>query len=254
MRTTTITATPAASKLARPGPTSADSLRVAASPRYAGSPTSHASPRARGCVISTRPDRRARSHYDGWRGDDAARRTHGLRSRRTPSASCTQSPADDQASELSLQSVVRDVLVEPKVGNQLLQLPILVLKLLELAHLGDAHPRELAHSAVEGRLADAELAAHLLHRRAALGLPQSKRDLLARRSALLHRSSFQREAELPRLLSHCGLLRKRVYAHTRGRWPSPAWECAGRYACSCGAGGLPRKCRCQAARSLLSAA
>ena len=64
---------------------------------------------------------------------------------------------------------------------------------------GDVHARELplppGEGTIEGLLADAELAAHPFHRRAALGLPQSKRDLLIREPALFDRPGLQTEAE-----------------------------------------------------------
>lgn len=55
--------------------------------------------------------------------------------------SCAPSHNGDQASELSLQGVLHEVLVQREVGDQLLELPIFLLEMLELARLDDAQPR-----------------------------------------------------------------------------------------------------------------
>ena len=85
---------------------------------------------------------------------------------------------DRSASVGRLVRTLQLCLVERQVGDQPLQLGILLLDLFQPPDLDHAHPGELLLPSVERELGDTELAADLLDRCAGLGLPQSKGDLL----------------------------------------------------------------------------
>ena len=76
--------------------------------------------------------------------------------------------------------------VKRQVSDQSLQLGVLFLKLLQPPDLWHTHPDELLLPAVERRLRNAHLPADLLHRSAALRLPQREGNLLVREPLALH--------------------------------------------------------------------
>src|SRR5262249_14920972 len=84
------------------------------------------------------------------------------------------------------QDVLQHLLVEAQVGDELAEALVLLLQLLEPAQLGDAHPAEPLLPAIEGGLADAQLADDVRHGRAGLLLPQGERDLFFGIPGLLH--------------------------------------------------------------------
>lgn len=69
-------------------------------------------------------------------------------------------------------------LVQAQTGNDLLELPVLLLQLPKPAHLRRSYPAVLLLADVERRRADAHLAAHLLHPSTQLRLLQRKSDLV----------------------------------------------------------------------------
>src|SRR6185503_2789208 len=90
------------------------------------------------------------------------------------------------ASTFAPEGLREHVLVERQVGDQALQPCILVLELAHAAHLVDAEVPIALLPHVEGRLADAELAAHVADRRACLRLAERVGDLLLRKLRPLH--------------------------------------------------------------------
>jgi len=75
---------------------------------------------------------------------------------------------------------------QAQIGHDLLELAVLFLELAQTMRLGRPHARVLLASHVEGCIADAHLATHLLNACAQLGLLQRKGDLILRELALLH--------------------------------------------------------------------
>ncbi len=72
--------------------------------------------------------------------------------------------------------------LDPPVIGQPWEIAVLFFELLQLPNLSNAHPRELLLPPVERLLAHTQLPANFSYARAALGLPQSERDLLLRKS------------------------------------------------------------------------
>ena len=95
--------------------------------------------------------------------------------------------AAEQVSKSFSQCVLQHRLVQAQVRNKLLQPPHLVLEMLQPAHLRNAQTAELLLPPVERLFGDLQLPADLLHRHAALDLPQRKRNLLFRESLPFHR-------------------------------------------------------------------
>lgn len=87
------------------------------------------------------------------------------------------------------------MLVQGQVGNQLLELPVLIPQLAQLPDLRRAEAAVLLLPAVERLLGDLELAADLDDRRAGLDLPQGHGDLFLGELARLHGRSFQPQSE-----------------------------------------------------------
>jgi hypothetical protein len=81
------------------------------------------------------------------------------------------------------EDVLEHGLVQAEVGHALPELAVLLLELPQLAH---PHAVEPPLPAVDGGLADRELAADLLDRGAGLRLPQGESDLLVSGSGTLH--------------------------------------------------------------------
>src|SRR5262249_29342009 len=117
------------------------------------------------------------------------------RAPRRPGAGCADSsapptppgPATGSASELFCQRLPENRLVERQVGDELLELAILLAQLAELLQLARADVAELLLPAIVGLLADPVLAAHLHHRHTALPLPADRHHLLRRELARPHR-------------------------------------------------------------------
>src|SRR5262249_56351831 len=117
------------------------------------------------------------------------------RAPRRPGAGCADSsapptppgPATGSASELFCQRLPENRLVERQVGDELLELAILLPQLAELLQLARADVAELLLPPVIGLLADPVLAAHLDHGHAALPLPADRHYLLGRELACPHR-------------------------------------------------------------------
>jgi hypothetical protein len=78
-----------------------------------------------------------------------------------------------EASELFSDNLLQDVPIERQVGDQLLQLRVLVAQRSELPHLGDAQPRKLLFPAIERLLADSQPPTDLGDLLAALDLVQA---------------------------------------------------------------------------------
>ena len=76
--------------------------------------------------------------------------------------------------------------VEGQIGHELLECEVFFFQLAQTPQLGDAHTGELFLPAVEGLLADAELAADVGDRRTGLGLAERVGDLLLSKGGLLH--------------------------------------------------------------------
>lgn len=131
-------------------------------------------------------------------------------SRRTPTASSSPSPAGDQALQLSLERILQDVLVVTEISDQRLELPVLLLELLQPTHLSHAHPGKLLLPSIEHLLADTHLPADIPDGCAVLGLPQRERDLLLRESRLLHGFDLLTEAGLSQNPSLYEWTKKRV--------------------------------------------
>src|SRR5262249_39516373 len=81
------------------------------------------------------------------------------------------------------------LLVEAEVGDELLELAVLLLEQAEAPQLGVAHLTVLLLPAEERGLADAELAADVLGGQPGLGLPQGECNLLLAESRLLGHGS-----------------------------------------------------------------
>jgi hypothetical protein len=85
-----------------------------------------------------------------------------------------------------LHDLLQDVAVEREVGDQPLEFAILLAPLPQLAQFAQAKAGVFLLPDVEGRLADAVLAANLAHPGAALGLAQRAQDLLLAVALLRH--------------------------------------------------------------------
>ncbi len=79
--------------------------------------------------------------------------------------------------------------VEQRLGKELLQLPVLILKRLQLAGGGDLHPAVLRPPRVEDRVADPVLSAEVPNRDPCLVLLQDPNDLILAEPVLAHRPS-----------------------------------------------------------------
>ena len=86
---------------------------------------------------------------------------------------------------ISSQGVLDDLILEDLLGQELLQPAVLGLQLFQALGVGHAYAAELAASQVIGGLAEAVLAAQVLHRHAGLRLTQEADDLPFGK-ALLH--------------------------------------------------------------------
>src|SRR4029453_12083667 len=100
-----------------------------------------------------------------------------------------QHRASARAAPLFCRDVLQDHLVKAQVGDQLLQPCVLLLQLLELTGLIGLQACILLLPAVEGLLADADLADELRHRHPELGLLEHRHDLLDRKTATSHDTS-----------------------------------------------------------------
>src|SRR5690606_37431877 len=78
-------------------------------------------------------------------------------------------------------------LVQAELGDELLQLPVLLLRLAQPAHLGGHHAAVALPPVAERRLADPGFPAHLADCRSLFGLPQHERDLRLAEPRSLHR-------------------------------------------------------------------
>src|SRR5580698_9034798 len=90
------------------------------------------------------------------------------------------------ASEVFYEHLLERRRIQHRLRQQLLQLAVLVLQRLELAGIGDLHPTVARAPLVEGRIADAVLAAQLARRQSGSVLLQHLDDLFFRKSALTH--------------------------------------------------------------------
>src|SRR5262249_55730812 len=102
--------------------------------------------------------------------------------------STRRAPAIGPALPLFSERLLQDRLVECQVGDDLLQLAILLAELAQLADLGGAEIAEPLLPPVVGLLADPVLAAQLNHRHAAVPLPEDVHHLLRRELARPHRA------------------------------------------------------------------
>jgi hypothetical protein len=100
----------------------------------------------------------------------------------TRDASRRPAYASEQASELSADSVLQHLFVQGQIGDDPLQLAVLVLELLQPPHLSWQQTIVLLLPIEVGRLADASLAADIHHRHAVGALLQDKRLLGVRKS------------------------------------------------------------------------
>ena len=94
------------------------------------------------------------------------------------------------ASELFSDNLLKHVLVEREIGDELLQFAVLGLELPKAAQLRGADPAVLLLPVVERGLTDAHLAADLFDLRACLGLVQRKGDLRFGELRCLHGNRF----------------------------------------------------------------
>src|SRR5579871_3892472 len=92
-----------------------------------------------------------------------------------------------QASKFSAERVLQHRFVECEIGNHLLQLCVLILELLQPAHLIRQQPVILLLPVEIRRLADPGLAADLRHRNPVTALLQNERLLRVRKLRRLHR-------------------------------------------------------------------
>ena len=86
----------------------------------------------------------------------------------------------------SFQEVLSRRVVQHGIGQQPLQLRVLVLQRPQPLLLGDVHPAELRLPFVDAGVADAVLAAKIDHRNSGLVLLQDPDDLLFRKTIALH--------------------------------------------------------------------
>ena len=90
-----------------------------------------------------------------------------------PRASTTHHVTPNGRPHHFFQHILQRRLVQTKVDDQALKLDVLLLELLQPLELHLAHPGKPLLPLVERRLRHAQLAAYLLHRRAAARLPQA---------------------------------------------------------------------------------
>src|SRR5215471_13975817 len=95
-------------------------------------------------------------------------------------------PAIPPASESFSHGLPQDLLIQGQVGDELLELPVLLAELPELPDLGDPQAPKPLLPAVEGRFTDAELPADLLDGSPRLRLPEGHGDLLRGIPTRLH--------------------------------------------------------------------
>src|SRR5690606_28770663 len=93
-------------------------------------------------------------------------------------------PAPPRAAPFFSQRLLQDPLVQRVTGHELLQLPRLVLGLLELAPLRHAQAPVLLPPPISGALRHLQLPAELEHQRSRLRLAQPHGDLLLAESTL----------------------------------------------------------------------
>jgi len=84
------------------------------------------------------------------------------------------------------EHVLQHLLVQRQIGDQPLELLVLVLEFFEPAQLGDAHSPVLLLPAVEGLLGDLKLTADLSYWGAGLSLSEGISDLFFGKSLALH--------------------------------------------------------------------
>src|SRR4029453_16492715 len=104
-----------------------------------------------------------------------------------PPDSTRRSPAIGPALPLFSERLFEDGLVERQAPHYLLELPILLAELAELADLGCAQVAEPLPPPIVRLLADPVLPAELDHRHAAVPLPEDVHYLLRRELARPHR-------------------------------------------------------------------
>lgn len=97
-----------------------------------------------------------------------------------------------RASEVFSQRLTQRRHVEHRLGQELLELPVLLVERLQAMSVRDLHAAEARAPRVERRVADAVAAADLSHRQPGLLLLQDTDDLLFAEPALLHRPSPHR--------------------------------------------------------------
>src|SRR5487761_2134359 len=85
------------------------------------------------------------------------------------------------------QRLLQDSLVEAEIGDELLELPVLVAEPAQFAELGHAQAAELLLPPVEGAFGDLQLPADLGDRGAAPRLAKGHDDLLLGESTTSHR-------------------------------------------------------------------
>src|SRR6185437_8068393 len=110
--------------------------------------------------------------------------------------------------------------VEHRLGQQLLQLAVLVFERLQLARIRHVHPAELRLPFEEGRAADAMLAEQIGRLHPGLVLAQNPNDLLFRKPRTLHRPSPSRGRTL---LKYGGSSGAQVTGGVTRRDAGPAW-------------------------------
>ena len=121
--------------------------------------------------------------------------------------SCIQAASSRRLAALRafFDDLLKDLLVQRQIGHDAPKARVLIFKLPELAQLAHAQFAVLLLPRVVRGLRDANLAAHLHHRRAAVGHPQRIGDLLPAESGLSHRCSLPlsgpREATVPLVLT-----------------------------------------------------
>src|SRR4030095_5231981 len=134
-------------------------------------------------------DRRGAPGSDDWIGRSPGRGTRRAHSSRTPPARGPRHGGRPWASPFSFEHRLQSLVVEWKIGDNLLQPSVLILELAQTPRLAHVHAPELGLPAVEGLLRDAQLARHLGDLPPRVDLLQGRDDLLFAESTLLHRSS-----------------------------------------------------------------
>src|SRR3954451_782246 len=144
--------------------------------------------------------------------------------RPTHHASRQPACAAGQASKLSADSVLQHLFVERQVCDYPLQLGVLVLELLQPAHLGRQQPVVLLLPIEVGRLANTGLAANVRHRHSIGALLQNERLLGVRKSRCLHRSPLlpARESARKTLAKNGPVLRSQITGSVLTQMPLDA--------------------------------